>query len=88
MAAIDEIKNSLKEKRIIIGSNSILEKLKLGQISKVFLSSNCPESVKEDVNYYSGLSSTKVENLDIPNDELGAVCKKPFSISMLGVLKQ
>ncbi|MAG15724.1 50S ribosomal protein L30 [Candidatus Woesearchaeota archaeon] len=86
--AVSEIKNNLKNKRIVLGTNLTLKNLKLGTVSKVFLSSNCPENVKKDVNYYCKLSDCSVENLKLPNEELGVVCRKPFSVSVVGLLKQ
>jgi len=85
---ISEIKSNLKSKRLVLGTNTTLKQLKLGNISKVFMSSNCPEKMKKDIGYYCSLSSSSVENLKIPNEELGIICKKPFSVSIVGLLKQ
>ncbi len=87
MSNIDEIKKALKEDKAVVGTDRVIKNLKLGNVSKVFLTSNVPEEVKSDIGYYSGLSKSEVVGLDIPNDELGTVCKKPFSISVLGILK-
>ena len=48
---------------------------------------NCPDEVKESIKRYAGLSKAEIEELDMPNDELGIACKKPFSISIAGVVK-
>ena len=85
--SITEIKKALKEGKAIIGTEKTLKNLKLGKVSKVFLTSNCPSSVKKDVKYYSKLAKAEVVQLKQPNDELGALCKKPFSISVLSVAK-
>ncbi|MBI2664121.1 ribosomal L7Ae/L30e/S12e/Gadd45 family protein [Candidatus Woesearchaeota archaeon] len=85
---VDEIKANLKNKRLVLGAKIILKQMKLGNVSKVFLSNNCPDSVKKDVAYYCGLGGCSVESLEMPNDELGVVCKKPFSVSAVGLLKQ
>jgi len=85
---ISEIKSNLKNKRLVLGTNLTIKQLKLGNISKVFLSSNCPENIKKDVGYYSSMSSCSVESLKLPNEELGILCKKPFSVSIVGLLKQ
>ena len=82
-----QIKKLIKEEKIIIGSERTLKSLKLGKIGKVLLSSNCPASVEKSVLHYSALSGAESINLKYANDELGVICKKPFSISMLGVLK-
>jgi large subunit ribosomal protein L30e len=85
---ISEIKNNLKNKRLVLGTGLTVKQLKRGNISKVFLSSNCPESVKKDVAHYSQVAGVEVEDLGIPNTELGTVCKKPFSVSIVGLIKQ
>lgn len=87
MASIDEIKKAIKEKKAIIGTDETIKNLKIGKVEQVFLTSNCPEDVKEDIMYYSKLSKAKVVMLKQPNDELGALCKKPYSISVVSVIK-
>ncbi len=85
--SISEIKKTIKEGKAIIGTEKTLKNLKLGKVSKVFLTSNCPAGVKKDIKYYSKLAKVDVVQLKQPNDELGALCKKPFSISVLSVVK-
>ena len=85
---VDEIKNNLKSKRLILGADITVKNLKNGKLAKVFMSGNCPDAVKKDIEYYCGISGCASEVLDVPNDELGVVCKKMFSISVVGLLKQ
>ena len=82
-----EIKKLIKEKKVIIGTERAIKSLKLGKVEKVLLSSNCAEKTLEDINYYTGLSSIETVKLGYSNEELGTICKKPFSISVLSVLK-
>jgi large subunit ribosomal protein L30e len=84
---LSEIKNAIKGKKIMIGTDKTIKALKLGKLSKVFLASNASEGVMEKIERYSKLTNTKVIKLKIQNDELGSVCKKPFSISVLSILK-
>jgi len=84
---IAEIKKLLKDKKLIIGTERTIKNLKLGRISKVYVSSNCPENVNDDISYYSKLANAAVLKLSYPNDELGVICKKPFSISVLSILR-
>ncbi|MEE9525600.1 MAG: ribosomal L7Ae/L30e/S12e/Gadd45 family protein [Candidatus Woesearchaeota archaeon] len=88
MVAIDDVKKVIKEGKAVIGTKEVLKKLKLGKISKVFVTINCPADVKKSVKYYAELAKAEVVQLKQPNDELGTVCKKPFSISLLGVKVQ
>ena len=82
-----EIKKLLKAGNVVLGTERTLKNLRLGKVEKILLSSNVAEKTEKDVNYYAGISNTEVQKLDIPNDELGIVCKKPFSISVLSVVK-
>ena len=80
---IDEIKKKIKEGKVIIGTSRTVKALKLGKTDKVFLTSNCPDDVKEDIEHYSKLGKVKVVILRQPNNDLGVICKKPFPISVL-----
>ena len=82
-----EIKKILKSGTIVIGTQSVIKNLKLGNVANVLVSSNCPSGVENSINYYAGLSGAVVNKLDLPNDELGVLCKKPFLISVLALLK-
>ncbi|MEK6982952.1 MAG: ribosomal L7Ae/L30e/S12e/Gadd45 family protein [Nanoarchaeota archaeon] len=82
-----QIKKLLKSGDIIIGTERTIKNLKIGKVQKVFVSSNCPARLENDLTYYAGLSGAELHKLDYPNDELSVICKKPFSISVLSVLK-
>ena len=84
---IEEIRRALKNKKAVIGTEESVKNLKLGKLSKIFLTSNCPESIVSDIEHYARLSNTEVVKLEQPNDELGTVCKKPFAISVISILK-
>ena len=88
MAAIDDIKKVVKEGKAVIGTGAVLKNLKLGKLIKVFVTVNCPADVKESVKHYAELAKVDVVQLKQPNTELGTVCKKPFSISLLGVKRE
>ena len=83
-----EIKKMIKSSNVVLGTGRAIKNLKLGRVQKVLVSSNCPASVEKDINYYAGLSGAEFHKLDYPNDELSVICKKPFFISVLALLKQ
>lgn len=85
---IAEIKKHLGDKRLVLGTKLTLKNLKLGKIEKVFLTSNSPDNVRKDVEFYTASGNCKAVNLEIPNEELGVICKKQFSISIAGLLRQ
>jgi large subunit ribosomal protein L30e len=84
---IDEVKKLLKTDKLVLGTGRTMKQLRIGKLSKVILSSNCPEDVSDDIENYAKLAGTKVARLKMPNDELGVLCKKQFPISVLGIAK-
>jgi large subunit ribosomal protein L30e len=84
---VADIKKLLKEKRLVIGADETLKGLKTGRFARVYLASNCPAQLREDVSHYSGIGGVEVVDTGMPNTDLGDVCKKPFAISIMGLLK-
>ena len=81
---IADLKKALKEKKLIFGTNEIIKQLKIGKLAKVFIASNCPEKIQNDVLYYSKLAKAEIVLLEEANEEIAIICKKPFSITVLG----
>ncbi len=82
---MEDLRDAVNEKKIIIGSKQTIKNLKLKSIKKVVVASNCPENLKKDINYYSKLTGIKVENFDGTAKQLGIFCGKPFSIAVLAI---
>ena len=87
MADTEDIKKLLKSKNLVVGTGKTVKYIKTGKLSKVYVSSNCPAGVKEDLKYYGELAQTPIIELEQTNEEIGTLCKKPFFISVLSVLK-
>ena len=83
--SVEEIRKVVKEGKAVIGTDSVVKGLKLGKINKVFITRNCPISVKKSIKHYASIAQVDVVQLKVPNDELGVLCKKMFSISVLGI---
>ncbi len=83
----EDIKKLLTSQKILFGKDEVLKNIRKGLITKVFVASNCPEDVMKDLSKYSKLSGFEVLDTKVPNDDLGSVCKKPFSIAIIGLLK-
>lgn len=84
---LDEIKKLLKEKKLIFGSDRVVKGVRKGTIGKVFICQNPKPSVGADIEHLAKIAGVEIVKLPYPNDELGTVCKKPFSISVLGILR-
>ena len=88
MISAEEIKKYVQQKKVIIGTERTIKALKNGKILKVFISSNCKEDTRNDLERYGKISSIEIIKLKFPNDELGTICKKPFLISVMGLKKE
>jgi large subunit ribosomal protein L30e len=82
-----DITNAMKNKKLLIGLNSVMKAVKAGDAEKVVVANNCSEAMRIDINNYSSVSGVKVEIFEGNNRELGTLCKKPFPISVLAVKK-
>ncbi|MAG78061.1 hypothetical protein CL616_01720 [archaeon] len=81
--SLEELKKAIKEKELTLGSNQTLDKLKMGKVKTIYLASDCPENVRKDIMHHSDLADIKVNSLEIKGMELGTMCKKQFSVSVL-----
>jgi large subunit ribosomal protein L30e len=75
-----KLQDAVKKKTVIIGENRVMALLRKGEGKLVVFSKDC--RVKDDVTL---LAKDKVEVYAFPgtNMELGELCKKPFSVSLL-----
>ena len=80
------LKNKVQENKAVIGTDRVIKELREKKLSKVFLSSNCPDKVKSDIQHYAALVNVPVIQLDANNEEMGVICKKEFFISVLGIV--
>lgn len=79
--SLKNLNNALKENKLFVGTESTLKALKKGKVKEVFISKNCPEYIKKRIKNYSEISESIYTELDLTNEDLGILCKKPFSIN-------
>ena len=82
-----DIKKLIKNKeKIVFGKSEVIRLLREGKLEEVFLAQNLKDIA--NINNIASFSETKVTVLEHINDELGALCKKPFKISIIGLKKE
>jgi len=82
-----EIKEATKEKKLVIGTRATVKLLKNNGIRIVILSSNVPESIRNDMERYNKESKSELVNFDGDSIRLGQMCGKPFKMLSLGIKK-
>lgn len=71
--------------KLIFGTERNIKLLKNDRLKTIYIASNCIDNIREEIKLCKG--KTEVVELDAANDEIGVVCKKPFSISVIGLTK-
>lgn len=88
---IDDVAEMLKvksqQKQLVVGLASVIKGIRQGKLAKVFLASNSPLKMKEDLVRYATLAQIPVQELPQTNEELGIICKKNFFVSVVGLIR-
>ncbi len=79
------IANAVKTGKVSFGAQSAIQNAKTGKARLIILASNCPQNVKEDIQYYSKLSQVPMVTFSGSSLDLAGVCGKPFSVSALSI---
>ena len=58
-----DIKKDLKTGKIVIGTKVVIKNLRLNKLEKIYLASNCNQSSKKELEYYSKLLKIPVIKL-------------------------
>lgn len=83
----EQLRKLIEDKKVTIGTDETKRALTSGGLKKVLIASNASEPTKAALARFQAIGGVDVEELPVPNDELGTMCKKPFSISVLGIKK-
>jgi large subunit ribosomal protein L30e len=87
MGISEEINEALEKRQIVIGMNSTMNALKKGLAKKIIFTKNCAKEFKNEIKELCKISNCEHKEFNGTNIELGVLCKKPFSISVLAILK-
>ena len=82
---VAELKKILESKKAILGAEETKKLLRQGKIKKVFVTSNCAPVAKADIEQLCKTAEVECVELAQSNEEIGVICKKPFSVSVVGV---
>jgi len=82
----EEITSALKAKKIVLGLNGTMSKLKSSSPKTVIIAKNIPEKERKDIEYNSKIFKVKLEIFEGTSKELGVICGKPFPVSALAIM--
>ena len=89
MAGEKDIKQALKEGKLLMGRTEVVRAMKRGSLVSVFCPSNCPPDLLRELEHGAALSKGKLEVQKFTGNSarLGQSCGKPFNITVLGIKK-
>ena len=84
---MEKLKKDLLDnsEKLVFGTERNLKLLKNERLKKIYIANNCIDNVREEIKRCNG--KTEVVELDAANEEIRIVCKKPFSISVIGLIR-
>ena len=82
-----EIKKAMKEKKLVIGSKSVVKNIKRNDVKYVICSTNCTEDMINDLNYYNKNFGVEIKKFKGNSRQLGEICGKPFNVMLMGIKK-
>jgi len=83
---VSELKKLLTDEKLVLGSERTLKLLRDKRLEKVYLASTCDHAVREQVEHLAGVQDVQIEVLTKTADEIGVICRRPFAVSVVGVL--
>jgi ribosomal protein L30E len=88
MMNLDELKRLIEKEHYIVGGRMTLKLLKKGKISKIFISADCDRNFEDILKIEAENSKTPLTFTGKTKGELGVLCKKPFTVSVLSILTE
>jgi large subunit ribosomal protein L30e len=79
------IASVVKTGKVSFGTNAALQNAKTGKAKMILLAANCPQDIKEQIEYNCKLSNVPVMMFKGASMDLATVCNKPFVISALSI---
>lgn len=79
------IATTVRTGKVLFGANNAIKNAKIEKARLVIVSSNCPQKIREDIEYYCRLSDVPIVIYNGTSIDLGAICGKPFMVSALTI---
>jgi len=82
---MNKLKEAIVDNTVVIGTKETIKYLKLKELKLIIIANNVQDDVRNDIEKYSNISETKIEEFDGTAKELGIMCGKPFPIAVLSL---
>jgi len=79
------IKGKIKQDKVVMGYRTVIKLLKSSRPELVVLAANIPEDKKKMIELNAKTSKVQVKEYPKDSIDLGLLCGKPFSVSVLAI---
>lgn len=79
------IATTVRTGKVFLGAKNTIKNVRVRKVKLVIVAANCPENIRQDIEYYCRLSEIPLITYSGTSIELGAVCGKPFMVSALAI---
>lgn len=79
------ISSVVKTGKVSFGANSAILAAKNGKAKMIVLASNCPKTIKEQIEYFGEISKIPIITYKGDTMDMAAICNKLFVISALTI---
>ncbi len=83
-----DIRLAVDSGEVVVGSRDVLRTIKKNTSKLVITAKNIDEKNAMEIKHLANISNLKVLDFDGSSTELGSICGKPFSVSILSVINQ
>lgn len=83
MGVKEELQEAAENGSLVIGTEETLKDME--SLDKVIMASNVPRDVEEEVGDAAEDAGVEVEKAGVDNRQIGSLCMKPFSTSVVGI---
>lgn len=83
MSVSERVQNAAEKDELIIGTNETIDNM--DAVDTVVVASNAPADLRDAVSDAADEHDTAIEPVDLDNRELGSLCMKPFTASVVGI---
>jgi large subunit ribosomal protein L30e len=87
VSQLNEIRKLLDAGKLKFGADQALKLLRQHKAAKIWLSKNVATDTLSDIRNLAGLDSVEIVELPQSNEELGTLCRKPFTISVISTAR-
>lgn len=88
MITNQSISIAVRTGNVKFGEKEGIKSAKSGEAKAIILASNCPSETAKSIKYYAELADIPVITYNGSGWDLGAVCGKPFIVSVLSIIHE